>query len=126
DRAMIHFVLDRLEQAGIDRILVVVGHRSDLVREELAERKNVEFAAQTEQLGTGHAAQVCVPALAQTQGPVLIVTGDSPLLQTSSVESLFREFESSQPACILGTLHRADPTGLGRIVRTESGEFLGI
>ncbi|MFO0882971.1 MAG: hypothetical protein U0894_02090 [Pirellulales bacterium] len=29
-------------------------------------------------------------------------------------------------ACLLGTLHKENPTGLGRIVRGEGGEFVGI
>lgn len=126
NRPMIHFVLDALEKVGVDRVLVVVGHRADLVREELAGRNNVEFVDQTEQLGTGHAVKVCVPALDEFNGPVLIVTGDSPLIQTSSIERLFQEYDRERPACILGTLKKDDPFGLGRIVRTDEGEFLGI
>ncbi|MCA9225571.1 MAG: glycosyl transferase family 2, partial [Planctomycetales bacterium] len=55
-----------------------------------------------------------------------IVTGDSPLIQTSSIERLFQEYDRERPACILGTLKKDDPFGLGRIVRTDEGEFLGI
>jgi bifunctional UDP-N-acetylglucosamine pyrophosphorylase / glucosamine-1-phosphate N-acetyltransferase len=125
-RPLIDFVLDALAEAGIRRVLVVVGYRADLVREAVAGRPGLEFVEQTEQLGTGHAVQVCQDRLREHDGPVLVVTGDSPLLQVSSVQQLLAAFEHDRPACILGTLHKADPAGLGRIVRDASGRFLRI
>jgi bifunctional UDP-N-acetylglucosamine pyrophosphorylase/glucosamine-1-phosphate N-acetyltransferase/UDP-N-acetylglucosamine pyrophosphorylase len=125
-RPMISYVVDVLERAGIERIIVVVGYRAELVRETLADRSNVIFAEQTEQLGTGHAVMMCRDALQGQTGPVLIVTGDSPLIQQSSVEKLLTDFSASRPACLLGTLHKKDPTGLGRIVRDANGDFEGI
>ena len=124
-RPMIEYVLETLKSAGINRIVVVVGYRADDVRNAL-QKFEVEFANQTEQLGTGHAVMVCKDHLIGHDGPVVIVTGDSPLLQKSSVEELLEEFDSSQPACLLGTLIHKDPTGLGRIVRASDGTFTGI
>lgn len=125
-RPMVHFVLDALEKVGVLRTIVVVGYRADLVRAELADRKNVQFVEQTEQLGTGHAVQVCREAIGGFHGPVVIVTGDSPLLQTSSLEKLLTRFDQVEPAVLLGTLIKADPKGLGRIVREPHGQFVKI
>ena len=68
----------------------------------------------------------CREALESHDGAVLIVTGDSPLMQSRSIAALLAEFERERPACLLGTAHRADPTGLGRIVRNAEGHFRGI
>ena len=125
-RPMIHYVLDALTAAGVSRMVVVVGYRAELVRDELAGRAGVEFADQTEQLGTGHAVMMCHEALQGHTGPVVIVTGDSPLLQQSSIERLLDDFATDHPACLLGTLRKDDPSGLGRIVRDEAGNFVGI
>ncbi|MDA1049041.1 MAG: NTP transferase domain-containing protein [Planctomycetota bacterium] len=125
-RPLISYVIDALERAGVERIVVVVGYRADLVREALDGRNNLLFAQQTEQLGTGHAVMMCREALLGQTGPVLIVTGDSPLIQRSSIEKLLEEFSAGTPACLLGTLHKDDPTGLGRIVRDATGVFEGI
>lgn len=126
-RPMIHFVIDALAAAGIGRHLVVVGYRADDVRQELQNRPEpIEFVLQQQQLGTGHAVQVCRPALADQRGPTVVVTGDSPLLQSASLSTLLRYFHDRQPALLLGSLQKADPTGLGRIVRDEAGKFLGI
>lgn len=125
-RPMIDYVLDVLEEAGFDRLLVVVGYRQDLVREALANRSRVAFIEQTEQLGTGHAVMMCKPQLEDHDGAVLVVTGDSPLIQRDSVARLLEEFERERPACLLGTAHKENPAGLGRIVRDSSGEFEAI
>lgn len=125
-RPLIDYVIDALEAAGIQRKLIVVGYKADMVREALAGRAGVEFVEQTEQLGTGHAVMVCREQLESHQGGVLIVTGDSPMIQVDSIAALLDRFRSDRPACLLGTLKKDDPTGLGRIVRDDSGAFVGI
>jgi len=122
-RPMIDYVLDALAETAVDRVLVVVGYRADLVRRALADRPQVEFVEQTEQLGTGHAVMVCREALAGHEGAALIVTGDSPLAQPDSLRRLLEDFDRDRPACLLGTAHKEDPHGLGRIVRDARGEF---
>ena len=127
DRPMIHYVLDALREAGIRRQIIVVGHQADAVRAELASREDpLEFVLQDQQLGTGHAVQMCRAALQTQTGPTIVVAGDSPLIQPSSLKRLLEHFEESQPALLLGTLEKDDPTGLGRIVRDSSGAFTGI
>jgi bifunctional UDP-N-acetylglucosamine pyrophosphorylase/glucosamine-1-phosphate N-acetyltransferase/UDP-N-acetylglucosamine pyrophosphorylase len=125
-RPLIDYVLDALEAARVERVVAVVGCQSHLVRERLAGRTHVEFVEQTEQLGTGHAVMVCRDLLADHEGAVLVVAGDSPLIQVQSVNRLLEAFERNRPACLLGTLNKSDPTGLGRILRDEDGNFVGI
>ncbi len=125
-RPMIDYVLDALDRGGIDRTIVVVGYRAELVREALAGRPGVKFALQEEQLGTGHAVMSCLPCLDGHDGLVMVVTGDSPMMQAESVAALVAEYERQPAACILGTAYKDDPTGLGRILRNAGGEFIGI
>lgn len=126
-RPMIHFVLDALQAAGCTEKLVVIGHRGDLVRQELSNRADaIKFVEQTQQLGTGHAVNQCRPHLADRDGPVIVVAGDSPLLQAASLDKLMAYFQAQQPALLLGTLIKDDPTGLGRILRDAAGNFIGI
>jgi len=126
-RPMIEFVLDALEQAGIDRMIVVVGYRSGLVRSMLAHRTNLEYAEQTEQLGTGHAVMMCREQLQSHKGPVMVVAGDCPMIQVDSIRKLFEPYTASNPpACILGTAYKENPVGLGRIIRDANGWFAGI
>ena len=125
-RPMIQFVIDAVQAAGIGKTVVVVGYKSDDVRGELATRENIAFAEQTEQLGTGHAVMVCADQLQGHNGATIVLTGDSPLVQSSSLKKLLAAFEQDKPACLMGTAHRDDPTGLGRIVRDAAGEFQGV
>ena len=124
-RPMIHYVLESLAAGGASRQVVVVGYRGELVRETLS-GYDVEFVEQTEQLGTGHAVMVCRQALADHDGPVVIVAGDSPMLRSDSIAALLEAFQRDRPACLLGSAYKSDPTGLGRIVRDAEGNFLGI
>lgn len=126
DRPMIEYVIDSLMSAGVSKVICVVGYRADLVREKLSSFENVEFVEQTEQLGTGHAVMVCKDAIADHDGATVVVAGDSPLLQSESVSALLAEYKKSNPACILGTLKKDTPFGLGRIVRNDNGDFEGI
>lgn len=125
-RPMLRYVIDSLRQAGVSRIVIVVGYRADLVRAELAKEPGIEFAEQTEQLGTGHAVMMCRGQLADHQGPVFIVAGDSPLLQADSVKTVLENFSASKASCVLGTVDKSNPTGYGRIVRDGQGKFVGI
>lgn len=125
-RPMIHFVLDAIQQCGVERTIVVVGYRADSVRDELSARENIVFTTQAQQMGTGHAVQICRPHLDQHEGAVLIVTGDSPLIQVDSVTALLKTYDQVTPACILGTAHKQNPTGLGRIQRDQHGDFAAI
>jgi bifunctional UDP-N-acetylglucosamine pyrophosphorylase / glucosamine-1-phosphate N-acetyltransferase len=125
-RPMIRYVIDAVRAAGTQRIVAVIGYRGDLVRHELAGQRDIEFVEQTEQLGTGHAVMMCRTKLAEHVGPVLILAGDSPMVQVTSLRALLAEFKTRQPACLLGTANKPDPAGLGRIVRDKQGRFQAI
>lgn len=126
-RPMVQFVLDALSAAGVDRQIVVVGYAADSVKSALADRSPVvQFAIQSEQLGTGHAVQMCRDQLSSVSGPTIVLAGDSPLVQPDSLRTLLDYFYQHRPALLLGTLNKADPTGLGRIVRDQNESFIGI
>jgi bifunctional UDP-N-acetylglucosamine pyrophosphorylase / glucosamine-1-phosphate N-acetyltransferase len=125
-RPMIEYVLDALTTGGIERIIVVIGYRAELVRQVLDGRKDVFFALQAEQLGTGHAVMVCRKLLADHHGPVLVVAGDAPLMQAETVAALMAEYQRRPAACIIGSAYSENPEGLGRIIRDDKGDFLGI
>jgi bifunctional UDP-N-acetylglucosamine pyrophosphorylase / glucosamine-1-phosphate N-acetyltransferase len=125
-RPMIEYVLDSLTQVGFDRVALVVGYRADDVKTALQDRTNLTFVLQEQQNGTGHAVMMCRQVLAEHDGPVAVVTGDAPLLQAESLQKLLAEFERRRPACVMGTIHKQNPAGLGRIVRDTTGDFVGI
>jgi bifunctional UDP-N-acetylglucosamine pyrophosphorylase/glucosamine-1-phosphate N-acetyltransferase len=125
-RPMIEYVLEAARAAGVSRQIVIVGHAAEQVKQALAGHRDVEFALQAEQKGTGHAVMMCRDKLAQHDGPVLVLTGDAPLMRAESFTALLDEFASQQAACVIGTAETEHNQGLGRIVRDDAGNFVKI
>lgn len=122
-RPMIEHVLDALRRAGVEKTVVVVGHRADLVQGALSKRRDLEFSLQEEQKGTGHAVMMCREQLAQHDGPVLVLAGDTPLLKSETLQLMLEAMHVEAAACVIGTAMTTANQGLGRIVRNTSGSF---
>lgn len=125
-RMMIEYVLDAAREAGVGSIIVIVGHKADMVRDALADYPDVVFAEQVEQHGTGHAVRMAAPALEGHDGSVLILAGDTPLLRGSSLKALLQAQTDNNAACVIGTADTASNEGLGRVVRDANGDFVCI
>jgi len=125
-RSMLAWVLDQAQALAPQRILVVVGHQADEVRAEVAKHPvaaKLSCVAQEPQRGTGHALQVCLPALGKDPGRVVVLYGDMPLLQTASLEALCAEQARTAGGAAILTAEPANPRGFGRIVRNTAGEL---
>lgn len=125
-KPMVEHVLDAAREAGATKFVVVVGHKAQQVQDGLAHHKDVSFALQEEQLGTGHAVMCCHQNLEGHDGAVLVLTGDTPLLRGASLAALIEEMNSQSAACVVGTAETESNAGLGRIVRDADGKFLRI
>lgn len=122
-RSMIEYVLDAARAAGVTRIVAVVGHRADLVQAQLSKHRDVEFALQSEQKGTGHAVMMCRDQLASHHGSVLVLAGDTPLLKSESLTALLKTQRETNAVAVIGTTETEANQGLGRIVRDGLGQF---
>ncbi len=125
-RPMVEYVLDAARTAGVKRMIVIVGHKAEIVQAALAHHRDVEFALQVEQRGTGHAVMMAEPLLRDHDGPVLVLAGDTPLLTADSLRLLIEAHREGDAVCVVGTAETDANAGLGRIVRDEQGEFLRI
>ncbi len=121
-KTMISRVVDEAEKAGSMRTIVVVGHKKELVEEELSER-NVVFAVQDRQLGTGHAVMVTRDLLEDLDGDILVLAGDIPLIRAETLKKLARTHRGSKADVTVLSAIFEDPSGYGRIVRTEDGKY---
>ena len=120
-KPLIGYPLSILRELGIDPIVVVVGHQQQAVRAACAPY-GVQFVAQEEQRGTGHAVRMAASALRKFRGDLLLVNGDLPLLRRESYAGLVRTHGRKQAAVSLLTAVVDDPGGFGRIVRSPAGK----
>jgi bifunctional UDP-N-acetylglucosamine pyrophosphorylase/glucosamine-1-phosphate N-acetyltransferase len=120
-----HVVRAARAVARAEDIVAVVGHQAQKVQDTLAPY-GVRFAEQREQKGTGHALEMCRQALERAGGWVVVLYGDTPLLQAGTVLELVRRTRESGVAATLITTILSDPHGYGRIVRDGSGNVTAI
>lgn len=113
---LLNHVLAALDQTGVDRVLIVVGHQRDRVREAFP-RPGIDWVVQAEQRGTGHAIQMARPALAGFAGTLLVVCGDTPLLRGATLRALLEHHAASGAAVTVLSTRVPDASGYGRIVR---------
>ena len=107
---------------GLDRLIVVVGHgRDQVVAAVQARFPDAIFVDQPNPRGTGDAVSVCAPALAGFDGPVLVVSGDSPLIGPATLADLVNRHRRTGAAVTALTAIMDDPTGYGRIIRSSDG-----
>lgn len=122
---MVAYTVQHLIQAGIRQIIAVVGFQADSVRQALGD--SVTYALQSDQLGTGDAIKSAIPYLGETVKNVLAVYGDdSAFYPPSLFQEMIAKRESSGADLLFLTIHKDDPTGLGRIVRDQAGKILSI
>ena len=127
-RPMVMHVIHALEALQPERTVMVVGHGAERVtkkvHEQAPEWANVTFVEQTVQRGTGDAAMVGLSAFPgddlDDTSTVIVLPGDTPLLQPHTREALLDAHVANEYAATLITSELDDPTGYGRIVRAPS------
>ncbi|BDX30585.1 bifunctional protein GlmU [Mycobacterium antarcticum] len=131
-RSMIAHALHATAKVHPRHLVVVVGKDRDRVIPavaSLAEEldRPIDIAIQDEQLGTGHAVTCGLAALpADFEGTVVVTAGDVPLLDGATLNELVDAHGSEAVAATLLTTTVPDPTGYGRILRTQDGEVTSI
>ncbi len=120
---MVGLAARALHDAGVEKIVIVIGHGAELVRERMGE--GYDYAVQDPPQGTGDAARVGLEMLKDWEGPILITAGDTPILNGEVLRQLVDRQFDTESDCVIATIELEDPTGYGRIL-WENGEFSGI
>ena len=124
-KPIIEHVAAAVSSAGIKRITLVLGHGREEIQALFSGRKDISYAVQEEQLGTGHA---MLQAREHYSGAerILVLAGDTPLLRASTLlDFVGRYTEWAGEAAVLST-RVADPSGYGRVLRDSAGRLLKI
>ncbi len=111
-RPLLAHVLDCARALGPARIVVVYGYGGEAVREAIGD-ETLAWIKQEPQLGTGHALQQALPALAQS-AHTLVLYGDVPLIRAETLRQLVG---AATDGVAMLTVELDDPSGYGRIVR---------
>ncbi|MDQ6974382.1 MAG: NTP transferase domain-containing protein, partial [Mariprofundaceae bacterium] len=119
---MLEHVLISLETLHVGGIAVVTGHGSKQVQNAVNTHHHVSWVLQAEQLGTGHAVQQCEHVCADAEH-VLIVCGDTPLLQADTLAKMLTEHVKHSYDISLLSAFQENPYGYGRVVRDEQGNM---
>lgn len=119
--SMLGHVVHAAQSIRAAQTVVVYGHGGDQVRGLFAEA-NLQWAEQAEQLGTGHAVAQAMPTVHAEN--VLVLYGDVPLIQPSTLLELLALVSDQQMALL--TLSMDNPDGYGRILRNADGAVQAI
>ncbi|WP_282247245.1 MULTISPECIES: bifunctional UDP-N-acetylglucosamine diphosphorylase/glucosamine-1-phosphate N-acetyltransferase GlmU [Stenotrophomonas] len=120
-RPMLAHVIDTARQLRPDAIHVVYGHGGEAVRAAFADQPDLQWAEQTQQLGTGHAVQQAMPQVPDA-ATVLVLYGDVPLIRVDTLRHLLAQ--PGRLAVLVADM--LNPTGYGRIVRNAEGKVGAI
>jgi bifunctional UDP-N-acetylglucosamine pyrophosphorylase/glucosamine-1-phosphate N-acetyltransferase len=121
-RPLLQHVVDSALALQARAVHIVVGHEAQQIQTSF-QSAPVQWAMQSEQLGTGHAVAQAMPQV-DDESLALVLYGDVPLIQASTLNSLVALAQSGALAVL--TLKSADPTGLGRILRDANGNAIAI
>ena len=121
-RPMVTYPVERAQGLGIDKIVVVVGHQAERVKEVLAPL-GVEVVHQAQPRGTGDAVLQTREALTRIYGPILILNGDAPLITEQTLKRLIKTHETEKATLTLLTAVLSEPEGYGRVIRDRSGQI---
>jgi bifunctional UDP-N-acetylglucosamine pyrophosphorylase/glucosamine-1-phosphate N-acetyltransferase len=123
-RSLLAYVLNAVQYMRPGRVLVIVGHGAEEVERSLegtGAAGGVEFVVQEEQLGTGHAVWTAREALAGWTGPVVILSGDAPLVSPQTVLDFLAAHRALGAPLSVLTAELDDPARYGRVIRDRQG-----
>jgi bifunctional UDP-N-acetylglucosamine pyrophosphorylase / glucosamine-1-phosphate N-acetyltransferase len=131
-RSMLAHSLHAIAKVAPQHLVVVLGENRERIEPVVREMagtlgRSIDVAMQDQQLGTGHAVLCGLSALPDDFGGVVVVTNsDIPLLDADTLADLIA-VHSSQPAAVtVLTTTLSDPTGYGRVLRTQDNEVIAI
>lgn len=119
---LLEHVINSARQLGAHKIHVVIGFEGEAVQAHF-NGADLEWATQSEQLGTGHAVAQALPNIPDDR-KVLVLYGDVPLIQPATLQALTDACHGDAISVL--TVLSTDPTGLGRIVRDEHERTVAI
>jgi UDP-N-acetylglucosamine diphosphorylase/glucosamine-1-phosphate N-acetyltransferase len=122
---MLSYTIAAARAAGSRRIIAVIGHQSERIREIFQERDLI-FVEQKELLGTGHAVLQAKNAFSEKNENIIILCGDVPLIRPKTLKALYEKKERDRATVVVLTTIVENPTGYGRVLTAADGRVTRI
>jgi bifunctional UDP-N-acetylglucosamine pyrophosphorylase/glucosamine-1-phosphate N-acetyltransferase len=124
DRPMVSYLIDSFKQAKIEKPILVVGYKKEMIEEYFKDK--VRYVLQKEQLGTGDAVKAAKDLFEGRLVPVLIAYGDMPFWSKETIEKMFDKYKKSKSKLVLATVNLPEGYPYGRIIRDDKGNLVEI
>lgn len=121
-KPIVKHILDSLAQAGIEDITLIVGHRSDTVKETLG--PHYTFVEQKEQKGTAHALLQAKHKVNWKERDVFVFVGDSPLITSQTIMQLLEYHRSKNCDCTFLTADFKIALPYARVIKDKEGHLI--
>ncbi len=123
-RPMIGYALDLVKGLRPAKVVAVLGHKYNEVKQELPD--GMEIVIQKQLKGTADAVKLALARLKKFHGTALILYADTPLLTEATVNRLLKHHRDNALAATLLTAGVTKPSGYGRILRDGYSCISGI
>jgi len=123
-RPMLDYVMTAVKTSGSLKNYVVLGHQIERVKEILP--SGFEAVEQRQLKGTADAVRCVESKFQAVDGDVLVLCGDTPLLQTATLKRLIKHHRMSGSSATVLSAVVQDSTGYGRVIRGINGAPVAI
>jgi len=122
---MLKAVIAVAKRLNPERILVVIGRQGELIKKAIGSYE-VSYALQEEPRGTGHALRCARPALRNSKGVIVVLNGDTPLLNPDTIKKVLHHHKKDKNTISVLSFNARNPEHYGRIIRNASGQVVSI
>lgn len=120
EKPLINWVIDAAKRASIEKIVTVVGHKSEQVIPLVKDKSEIVFQKSLD--GTAGAVRICKDAFIGFEGSIVVLSGDTPLVSDDTLGTLLEMREKTDASVAVLTMVVDNPYGYGRIIRDTKGE----
>jgi len=120
-KPLVKWVIDAVSDLKPENIVLVLGYGSEIVEKFLDKgiAGNLKVVYQKKRLGTGHAAMQAEKVLKNYKGNILVISGDVPLIRSSSLMSLIDKNRETRDSVTVLSAEVENPFGYGRIIKKD-------
>ena len=123
-KPILNYIIETINKLKLKKRIIITGYQGDKIRELIG--SNIEYAEQSEQLGTAHAVLQSKKLLEFYNGNILILSGDVPFLTVNTLKRFLKYHRENNYTCSLLSAILENPQGYGRIIRNKNGEIREI